>query len=235
MTWADFYLFCFVVGFAFSMFSFLLGGFRWHLPFHLHLPSWLNVGGPRMHAGSHGHLGVAHGTGQAARAAAAPTVQISPFNPTTFAAFLAWFGGTGYLLMRYSSLWSLIGLAFAMLSGMGGAAIVFLFLTKVLMSRDENMDPMDYEMVGVLGKICSPIRQGGTGEIIYSQAGTRRTCGARSEDGRALPRGTEVVVTRYDQGIAYVRRWEEMAGEEKDITDIKEKASAEPAGGQQKS
>jgi hypothetical protein len=59
-----------------------------------------------------------------------------------------------------------------------------------------------------------PIRENGTGEIIYSQAGTRRTCGARSENGNALDKGEEIVVTRYDKGIAYVRLWEEMNGEE---------------------
>lgn len=76
------------------------------------------------------------------------------------------------------------------------------------------MDAADYEMVGVLGRTSLPIREtGGTGEIIYSQAGTRRTCGARSEDGGAIEKGTEVVVTRYDKGIAYVRKWEEMSGE----------------------
>ena len=239
MTWANFYLFCFVVGFAFSMFSFLLGGFRWHLPFHLHLPGWLNVGGPHMRSAPHVHLGTGHGTGPPASGGGARSVEISPLNPTTFAAFLAWFGGTGYLLVRYSSLWSLMGLAFATVSGIVAAAIVFFFLSKVLMSRDENMDASDYEMVGVLGKVCSSIRDGGTGEIIYSQAGTRRTCGARSEDGRALSKGTEVVVTRYDKGIAYVRRWEEMAGEEMDSkqgeTPVQEKASAEAAGGQEKS
>jgi len=30
----------------------------------------------------------------------------------------------------------------------------------------------------------------------------------------SLPRGSEVIVTRYEHGIAYVRRWEEMAEEE---------------------
>jgi hypothetical protein len=65
--------------------------------------------------------------------------------------------------------------------------------------------------VGVLGRISSPIREGGTGEIIFSQAGTRQTCGARSESGEALPRGIEVIVTRYEHGIAYVRRWEDLA------------------------
>ena len=135
------------------------------------------------------------------------------------------------MLTRYSRVWFVLGLGFALASGLAGAAIVFLFLSKVLMSRDENMDAADYEMVGVLGKISSPIRAGGTGEIIYSQAGTRRACGARCDDGRALSKGSEVVVTRYEKGIAYVRLWEELAEEE---PPGQERASAEAAGGQEK-
>jgi hypothetical protein len=64
-------------------------------------------------------------------------------------------------------------------------------------------------MVGVLGKLSIPIRAGGTGELVYSQEGTRRVTGARSEDGAAIPKGVEVVVTRYEKGIAYVRAWDE--------------------------
>jgi len=99
-------------------------------------------------------------------------------------------------------------------SGLVGAGIVFLFLTRVLISPDENMDAADYEMVGVLGRTSLPIREGGTGEIIYSQAGTRRTCGARAEDGNPIEKGAEIVVTRYEKGIAYVRLWQEMSGEQ---------------------
>ena len=77
------------------------------------------------------------------------------------------------------------------------------------------MDPADYEMVGVLGRVCSSIHEKGTGEIIYTQMGTRRVCGARSDEGGAIAKGTEVVVTRYDKGIAYVRRWSEMSGEDR--------------------
>ena len=107
-----------------------------------------------------------------------------------------------------------MGLGIALISGLAGGGIVFLFLSKVLTSEEENMDPADYEMVGVLGRTSIPIREGGTGEIIYSQAGTRRTCGARSEEGVAIAKGAEVVVTRYEKGIAYVRLWAEMSGEE---------------------
>jgi hypothetical protein len=104
-------------------------------------------------------------------------------------------------------------LSLSVLSGLVGGAIIFFFLSKVLISDEESLDPADFEMVGVLGKLSMPIREGGTGELIYSQMGTRRVCGARSEDGSAMAKGTEVVVTRYDKGIAYVRLWSEMSGE----------------------
>jgi len=195
MTWADFYLVCFVVGFFLSLLMFLAGGGRLHLPhLHLHLP------------GLHGHAPHAlgsHGIGQ-----------VSPFNLITLTAFLAWFGGTGYLLARHSTMWFLTALLVSVLSGTGGAAIIYLFLSRVLSSPDEELDPADFEMVGVLGKLSVRIREGGTGELIYSQAGTRRVCAARTEDGSAILKGTEVVVTRYERGIAYVRPWSELSGED---------------------
>ena len=98
--------------------------------------------------------------------------------------------------------------------GILGAAIIYTFMTKVLMSPDEALDPADFRMEGILGYLSNPIREGGTGEMIYSQAGTRRTCGARSDEGVAMAKGEEVVVTRYERGIAYVRSWEQMAGED---------------------
>jgi hypothetical protein len=232
VTWATFYLICFAVGFAFSVISFLGGGTRWrlHLPHLPHGVGHLPLGGHVPIAG-HGAGPIAGGHGVSAGAPvmgghdagvavargpvrAAPGVSISPFNFVTFTAFLAWFGGTGYLLTRYSSVWFVVGLGIALASGLAGGGIVFLFLSKVLSCEEENMDPADYEMVGVLGRTSISIRQGGTGEIIYSQAGTRRTCGARSEEGTAIARGVEVVVTRYEKGIAYVRLWTEMSGEE---------------------
>jgi hypothetical protein len=206
MTWANFYLICFAVGLAFSLLSFFAGGVRWHL--HLpHLPHALH--GPIAHGPvTSGHTATVKG-GVRGHAG-----QISPFNFVSFAAFLAWFGGTGYLLTRFWTIWFAMGLGIALLSGVIGAGIIYLFLSKVLMSEEENLDPADYEMAGVLGRTSIPIRPGGTGEIIYSQAGTRKTCGARAEDGTAIEKGSEVIVTRYEKGIAYVRLWTEMTGEQ---------------------
>ena len=199
MTWSDFYLICFAVGFLFSLLSFVAGGLNLHGHWpHVHFHSGAHaVGGG--HTGSHVHSG-SHET-------------VSPFNFFTIAVFLAWFGGTGYLLTRYSTIVFALALAISTAVGLIGASIVFVFLAKVLMSPEALMDPADYEMVGVIGRISSPIRETGTGEIIYSQAGSRRACPARSEDSIAIERDAEVVVTRYEKGIAYIRRWEEVSGE----------------------
>jgi hypothetical protein len=194
MTWSDFYLICFLVGFGLSALAFLAGSVHLHLP-HLHL-----------HHGVHMH---AHGGG----AARGGRADLSWFNFGTIAAFLAWFGGTGYLLERYYHVWVALALGIATLSGIGGASVVFWFLAKVLMAREESLDPADYDMVGVLGRMSIPIRPGGTGELIYSQEGTRHVTGARSEDGIGIAKGAEVMVTRYERGIAYVRLWEDPAGE----------------------
>jgi membrane protein implicated in regulation of membrane protease activity len=193
MTWATFYLICFVVGLAFCFASLLSGLGKLHVG-HFHLPH-----------GQHEHAG---GAG-AGRVSGSPA-HISFFNFFSLMAFLAWFGGTGYLLEEYSNLWCLFALLLATLAGLSGALIIFWFLAKVLIAHDSALDPADYDLVGVLGRVSSGIRESGTGEIIFSQEGTRRVSGARSEDGTAIGKGIEVVVTKYEHGIAYVRRWDDL-------------------------
>jgi hypothetical protein len=200
MSWESFYLICFVVGFALAVIGFL-GGVV-HLPhFHgWHLP------------GMHGHAGHAGGAGGGHAAGPGRGSAISPFNFPSLMAFLAWFGGVGYLLTTRGNMARLIVLVLALSAGTAGASLVFGFLTRVLLRHERALDSADFEMVGVLGRVTVSIRAGGTGEIVYSQAGTRRSSGARSESQGPIARGSEVVVTRYEKGIAYVRPWDEMAG-----------------------
>jgi len=185
MTWADVYLICFIVGFGLSLVS-AFGGFV-HMPHGHH---------------GHVHIGHAHGHGTGA--------DVSPLNFSTITAFLAWFGGVGYLLTKFSGIWLWLAFVLAIAGGLIGASMVFLFLVKVLLVHDQPLNAADYDMVGVLGHLTSSIRQGGTGEMSFSQGGVRRSSAARSEDGMPLERGIDVVVTKYDKGIAYVRRWDDF-------------------------
>jgi len=190
MNFETFYLIAFLVGFLLSAVSFFAGVL--HVPhFHLH---------------GHAHVGAKFGGKGGGRSG------LSPFNFGTIAAFLAWFGGTGYLLERYSTIWIYLGLLIAAISGLAGAAVVFWFLLK-LAAHDHPLDPDDYDMIGVLGRVASPIHPKGTGELIFSREGARCATPARSEDGSEIPRDSEVIVTRFEKGVAYVRRFDEMSGE----------------------
>ena len=191
MNWSDFYLICFLLGFCLSALALLAGSVHLHIP-HLHL-----------HHGIH----LPHG-GSGARG------ETPWFNFGTLSAFLAWFGGTGYVLEHTYHVWVVVVICVATLSGLGAAAVVFWFVAKVLMADEVPLDPADYDMVGVLGKTTISIRPGGTGELVFTQGGTRHVAGARSEEGAAIPKGTEVIVTRYDKGIAYVRPFADALGEE---------------------
>jgi hypothetical protein len=198
VTWSDFYLLCFGFGFFFSLVAAVSG--------HLHL-DFGNVPGD---AG--GDLGGGDLGADAAGTDAAHAHHVSPINMGTIAAFLAWFGGTGYLITKFYRVWFVTTLGGAVLAGGVGGWIVYLFLVKVLMRSREEMDPADYEMVGVLGTVAGAIREGGTGEVLYSRDGARRATPARSESGVSIADGEEVVVTRYENGIAYVRRWDDLTG-----------------------
>lgn len=226
MTWELFYLICFAIGFLFSVLSFLGGATRLHLhvPKHVHFGGMGHAAGQGLggHAiGGHSIGGPAHAPsnqaagirGAAAKGDASSSAKghFSFFNPMTLAAFLTWFGGTGYLLESFRHIWVFTGLLLSSLAGLAGALIVFWFVAKVLMKNERDLDPLDYEMVGVLGRVSSSIRPGGTGEMIFLQEGIRRPCAARCETGESLPRGVEVVVTRYERGVAYVKLWDELA------------------------
>jgi membrane protein implicated in regulation of membrane protease activity len=187
-----FYLAVFVIGFALSAISFLTG-LSGHAFGH----------GGSFDAGHGADGGQAHGD-HGAR---------TPFlNFGTVTAFMTWFGGIGYLVAAYSRLVALGTVVLALLGGVVGAGIIFVFMAKVLAPDQKPLNPADYYLPGTLGRVTVTIPSHGTGEIVYTQAGTRKTVAARAADGSAIAKGTEVVVLRYDGGIAYARPWDHVAG-----------------------
>jgi len=190
MNWPQIFLGCFVVGFVLSALSFAFG----IIDMHVHFPweTHVHVGSPQS-----AHM---HGLGA--------------INFATITAFVAWFGGAGYLLITQFRWLTIPALVAAVPVGLTGSAIVFLLMAKVLWSPHENLQLADYHMVGVLGRLTQPIRVGGIGELVYTQGGTRKSCGATSADGTPIEKGTEVVVTAYERGIASVKRWSDLAEQE---------------------
>ncbi len=221
MNLSDCFLLCFAVGTLWSVASLVLGGF--HLG-HSHAG---HAAAGSAHVG-HGHLGpghVGHASMGHAHVGHAHAPQGSPghslvsgqqvswmtslVHPSSFAAFLTWFGGAGYILTRHTGWLFWTNVLVALLAGCVGAWILASFL-RFLQSKDQPLNPADYQMVGVLGRVSCPIRPGGVGEVIFLRDGARRPVPARSEDGCAIGRSEEVIITRYEDGIASVRTWAAM-------------------------
>jgi membrane protein implicated in regulation of membrane protease activity len=222
MTLSNFFLLCFAVGFLLSLITFAFGSMHLHLPHHLGSQVFGHGAGHATghgiaHAGGHAHATAVRASAQGVAAAgkgAAPagkaSSSVSPVNFMTVTAFLAWFGGVGYLVTHYYAATAAFAVTVASGGGVFGASIVFVFLAKVLLPHESQLDPADYEMVGTLATVSAAIHSGGTGEIQYTRGGARRSAAARSEDGATLKKGAEVIVARYEAGIAYVRLFDEM-------------------------
>ena len=192
MTWELFYLACFVLGLVLCALSLFTGGG------HIH--------GGHLHLGGHTHLHAPHIGNRAVHYATG----VSLFNGFTLTAFLCWFGGTGYLLRTHSIFYAPLILLIATVSGLAGAGLIFWFLASVLLPRERVLTAEETEITGVVGRVTDPLEPGRTGEILYSQLGARRSAPARSDDGAVIRRGAEVVVLRYEHGIAYVRPWQDL-------------------------
>jgi hypothetical protein len=126
-------------------------------------------------------------------------------NFNSLALFLTWFGAVGYVLNSQARVGPLVSILAAVLAGFAGAIIICMFVNKFLLKGDTTMRAVDYYLPGTLARVTSGIREGGAGEIVYVQGGTRKTAGARSDEEAAHPMGQEVVIVRYEKGMAYVR------------------------------
>jgi membrane protein implicated in regulation of membrane protease activity len=195
MSWSDFYLFCFLIGFSLSAISFLAGAVHLHLPFKMHWPFHL------------AHHGGAVGKGGAIGKGSA---HLSWFNAATVLAFLAWFGGTGYLLTKHSILVGVACLSVAVAAGLLAGWLVYRFMYILVRNTDAHMNEWDYRHEGSVGTVSITIPSDGTGEVIFEQHGIRRSAGARSDNASSIERGAEVVISRYEKGIAYVKKWDEF-------------------------
>jgi membrane protein implicated in regulation of membrane protease activity len=186
---ATFYFGVFVVGFALCALSFIFGA----------AGHWFGEGFGGHGGASHGHGHGAHGDG------------LPLLNFGTATAFMTWFGGIGFLLTAYSSIVAALTVGIAIVGGVVGAGVVVFFMKEVLMRDQIPMSAADYHMPGTLARVTVTIPRDGSGEIVYTQGGSRKTAAARSADGQEIGKGTEVVVLRYERGTAHVRPWHQMA------------------------
>lgn len=126
----------------------------------------------------------------------------------TAGAFATVLGITGYLLWRYSAMSSVlqlfIALGAALLATVVAARAVSHWATQ---AAEHDVVDERYLLQGHPAQVTVAIAAGNHGEISYEVGGKRYNVAAQSLDGTPLTAGTEVVIDRVENGVAYVEPW----------------------------
>lgn len=130
------------------------------------------------------------------------------FNLPAVAAFAVGFGAVGYPLASRTRLpaWAVILIAIG-----GGALAITGMITLLaqwaLRGLASPFSSEDQEIQGTLAVVTREIMATGEGEISYEHLGRRELALARSLGVTAIASGSEVVIDRIENGVAFVEEW----------------------------
>lgn len=143
--------------------------------------------------------------------AQAPSTPSVRFSTPVVSAFAFAFGVAGYLLTRPGRMGLAAGTLVAFLiGGIAGALAVRLVRRAAAFVPEHDPDDPRYVLQGHVATVTAPIRPDDEGEISYVVEGTRHTVRARGLDGSTAEQGSEVVIERIEDGVAYVEPWVEV-------------------------
>jgi membrane protein implicated in regulation of membrane protease activity len=126
----------------------------------------------------------------------------------TVGAFATLLGITGYLLWRYTS----FPIGLQLMLGFGIALVGTVLATRAVAhwaTQAATHDVVDerYLLQGHPAQVVAPIAPTRPGQIVYVVGGKRYATPAHSLDGATVDAGTEVVIDRLEDGVAYVEPW----------------------------
>ena len=130
------------------------------------------------------------------------------FNLPAVAAFAVGFGAVGYPLATRTILpaWG------TLLIAIGGGALaitgmITLLAQWALRGRSASSGSEDHEIQGQLAVVTRDITPSTDGEISYEYLGRREVAPARSLGVNAVRSGSDVVIDRIENGVAFVEEW----------------------------
>lgn len=131
------------------------------------------------------------------------------FNLPAVAAFAVGFGAVGYPLASRSRLpaWGIILIAIAG-GGLATTGMITLLAQWALRGLANPLPADDgHEIQGHLAVVTREITREQDGEISYDHLGKRQQVSARSLGATVVPAGSEVVIDRIEDGLAFVEEW----------------------------
>lgn len=129
-------------------------------------------------------------------------------NLPALAALMVVFGAVGYLLLRNSQLGpEAIAVISAGAGAAGWVAMTLLMAKWALRPSDGNAHDEAEQIQGQLARVLTPIRANTLGSIRYERNGRQHDAPARGLNGTEIPSDADVVIDRFDEGIAVVEDW----------------------------
>lgn len=129
------------------------------------------------------------------------------------AGFLTVSGFLGYLAHRNrDGLWP-AGVLAAIVGGLVGAWIGNIVVRRWAIPAAIADQPDErFVLMGHFGRVTAPIgaEDGRAGAITYEVDGVTHTAGACALDGTAIDAGTDVVIERIEDGVAWVEPWSQV-------------------------
>lgn len=132
-------------------------------------------------------------------------------SPAVGVAFLVIFGVLGYILTQRQT--GSVGSRLAISAAAGVlAAIVAARLVRKwwTVTPEHDVDDERYVLQGHLARVTKPIADGVEGEVTFDIGNERRVLRARGVDDAALASGTDVVIERIEDDLAFVEAWIEV-------------------------
>lgn len=130
-------------------------------------------------------------------------------SPAILVSFLVVFGVAGYVTTRRAE--PPIPLVVALFAGVVAAIAAARLVRrwwKVVPEHD--VDDERYILQGQLARVVTAIAGDRVGQVEFQVDAQRRVLSARGIAGESLPAGTEVVIERVEDDVAYVEAWSEV-------------------------
>jgi membrane protein implicated in regulation of membrane protease activity len=131
-------------------------------------------------------------------------------SPAIIAVFAVVFGVVGYVAARTgaTSVAAIgIGVALAVVTSLATARWVKQWWA---ITPEHEIDDGRYVLQGHLATVTKPIVPDVDGEVVFEVEGERRVLRARNFEQGALAAGTDVVIERIEDDVAYVEAWQEV-------------------------
>lgn len=132
-----------------------------------------------------------------------PTFTVSPLKPITIVSFITVFGGVGVMGTKHG-LNPFITFFIAVIAGLFVGFLIYKFLLIPLYKAQNTSAVYQKQVIGVKGRVITPIMKNGFGTISYVVNGSTYNAPAQHVTKEAIPQGAEIVIFKIEENVFYV-------------------------------